>query len=243
MISILIVEDELIIAEDMSNILTGQGYQVTGIAMDAFEAVELLNAQRPDLVLLDINLSGKTDGIMLAEKINQTYGVPFIFTTSYTDGPTVERAKKVNPLNYLVKPFKPEQLFTTIELAMYNLAKRESTESSQPMNGDVLLIKQAIFIKDRYRYTKIGFDEIRWIKSEGNYLELHLDGKKEIIRGTLSALLLQLSAANFFRTHKSYAINLNYLTKLEPNSVTISKTEVPITKPFADELIKRLNIV
>lgn len=243
MISILIVEDELIIAEDMSNILTGQGYQITGIAMDAFEAVELLTAQRPDLVLLDINLSGKTDGIMLAEKINLTYGVPFIFTTSYTDGPTIERAKKVNPLNYLVKPFKPEQLFTAIELAMYNLAKRESPEGSPPMSEDILLIKQAIFIKDRYRYTKINFEDIRWIKSEGNYLEVHLEGKKELLRSTLSDLLLKLPANLFFRTHKSYAINLNYLSKLEPNSVTISNTELPITKPFADELIKRLKIV
>lgn len=241
MIKILIVEDELIIAEDMRNILEKMGYGVTGVAMDAGEAIEFLGVEKPDLILLDINLGGKKDGIQLAEEINNKFELPFIFTTSYTDGPTIERAKKVNPLNYLVKPFKPEQLYTAIEIAMFNLAKKEKESPAE--NEEGLIIKDAIFIKEKYRYTKIKIDDILWIKAEGNYLELHLPEKKELIRATLGNFLERLARNNFFRTHKSYAVNLDHLSKFEPTQVFIDKTEIPISKTYADELIQRLNVI
>jgi len=240
-IKILIVEDELIIAEDMRNILEKMGYAVTGVAMDAEEAIEFLNIEKPDLILLDINLGGKKDGIQLAEEINDKFDLPFIFTTSYTDGPTIGRAKKVNPVNYLVKPFKPEQLYTAIEIAMFNLAKKQKDITAE--NEEGLIIKDAIFIKEKYRYTKIRIDDILWIKAEGNYLELHLADKKELIRASLGNFLERLARNNFFRTHKSYAVNLDHLSKVEPTQVFIDKTEIPISKVYAEELIHRLNVI
>jgi len=244
MIKILIVEDELIIAEDMASMLEKMGYEVTGNAMDADEAIDLLNISKPDLILLDINLGGKKDGITLAGEINEKYQVPFIFTTSYTDGATIERAKKVSPINYLVKPYKPEQLYTAIEIAMFNIAKQhEKTAVVSAENEEGLIIKDALFIKEKYRYTKINIADILWIKAEGNYLELHLAQKKELIRATLGSFLERLNRKNFFRTHKSYAANLDHLTKFEPASITILNTEIPISKNYADDLVKRLNVI
>jgi len=243
MIKILIVEDELIIAEDMSNLLEKMGYEVTGNAMDADEAIECLNKTKPDLILLDINLGGKKDGISLAAEINEKFQVPFIFTTSYTDGKTIERAKNVNPVNYLVKPFKSEQLYTAIELAIFNLSRKEKATTENPETEEGLIIQDALFIKEKYRYTKILIADIRWIKAEGNYLELHLENKKELIRATLAAFLERLDRRNFFRTHKSYAVNLDHLTKVEPAFVFIQQTEIPISKTYADELLQRLNII
>lgn len=241
MIKILIVEDELIIGEDMRNILEKMGYSVTGVAMDADEAIEFLLPEKPDLILLDINLGGKKDGIQLAEEINSKFEIPFIFTTSYTDGPTIERAKKVNPLNYLVKPFKPEQLYTAIEIAMFNLAKKEKTGAVE--NEEGLIIKDALFIKEKYRYTKIRIADILWIQAEGNYLELHLADKKELIRASFGSFLERLALHNFFRTHKSYAVNLDHLTKIEPTAVFILQNEIPLSKVYADELLQRLNVI
>jgi DNA-binding LytR/AlgR family response regulator len=244
MIKILLVEDELIIAEDMANILEKMGYEITGSAMDAEEAIECLDAVKPDLVLLDINLGGKKDGVQLAEEINTKYDVPFIFTTSHADATTIERAKKVNPANYLVKPFKREQLYTAIEIAMFNIAKQqEKKPTADTSQEEGLIIKGALFIKEKYRYTKLNIDDILWIKAEGNYLELHHAGKKELIRATLSSFLERLGNADFFRTHKSYAVNLNHLTKFDPTEVTIANTPIPISKQYADELIKRLNVI
>lgn len=244
MIKILLVEDELIIAEDMIGMLEKMGYQITGSALDAEEATAMLKTDKPDLVLLDINLGGRKDGVMLAEEINRDFQVPFIFTTSHTDGATIERAKKTNPVNYLVKPFKQEQLYTAIEIAMYNIARQQEKTTTAPAeNEEGLIIKDALFIKEKYRYTKINIADILWIKAEGNYLELHLAGKKELIRATLSSFLERLNRKNFFRTHKSYAANLDHLTKFEPTFITINASEIPITKNYADDLVKRLNVI
>jgi DNA-binding LytR/AlgR family response regulator len=243
MIKILIVEDELIIAEDMANMLEKMGYEVTGNAMDADEAIDCLNKTKPDLILLDINLGGKRDGITLAGEINERFQVPFIFTTSYTDSTTIERAKKVSPVNYLVKPYKSEQLYTAIELAMFNLSKKEKTTTGDPSKEEGLIIKDALFIKDKYRYTKILIADIQWIKAEGNYLELYLANKKELIRASLAAFLERLDRRNFFRTHKSYAVNLDHLTKVEPTFVFIQQMEIPISKTYSDELLQRLNVI
>lgn len=246
MIKILIVEDELIIAEDLANSLRKMNYEVIGIAMDFEEAIEIIASNTPDLMLLDINLGSDKDGIQLAEELNKKYQIAIIFTTSYADSATLERAKKVNPINYLVKPFQQEQLFTAIEIAMYNLANKPDkvvSEIEEDSINEGLIIKDALFLKEKFRYTKLPIAEILWIKAEGNYLEIHLAERKELIRASLSAFLEKINRKNFFRTHKSYAVNLDYLTKFEPTTVTILNTEIPISKNYSDELLKRLEVI
>jgi DNA-binding LytR/AlgR family response regulator len=243
MLKVLLVEDEGIIAADMENMLKKMGYEVFETAMDYQEAIERLEAETPDLILLDVNLGGRKDGIDLAEAINEKYQIPFIFTTSYTDGLTIERAKRVNPIGYLVKPFKQEQLYTTIEMAMFAIAKQPKEAHDNEQESDGLIIKGALFIKDKYRYTKLPLNEILWLKAEGNYVEIHLHDRKELIRNSLTQFLDKLNKNNFFRTHKSYAVNLDFLTRVEPTEIFILDTAIPITKSYHDELIKRIEIM
>jgi DNA-binding LytR/AlgR family response regulator len=247
MIKLLIVEDEMIIAEHLTMLLESMDYVVVGSAIDYDEAIELLEEESPDLVLLDINLAGKRDGINVAETINDRFKLPIIFTTSHADGATIERAKKVNPANYLLKPFQKEQLFTAIEIALFNWTTPadavEADVEEEAETSQEFIIKDALFIKEKFKYTKLLIQEIQWIKADGNYLELHLAGRREIIRASLTAFLLRLDRPAFFRTHKSYAVNLDHLSKLEPTSVTISATEIPLTKTASDELLRRLEII
>ncbi len=243
MVKILLVEDELIIAADIENMLSKMGYEVLETAMDYDEALERLEVETPDLILIDVNLGGKKDGIDLAEEINENFRIPFIFTTSYSDGPTIERANKVNPTNYLVKPFKQEQLFAALEMALFQLSKSNSNEENRAEETDNLIIKDALFIKEKYRYTKLPLNEILWLKADGNYIEIYFADKKELIRNSLSLFLEKINKPNFFRTHKSYAVNLDYLSKLESTSVYILDTEIPISKSYYDELLKRLEIL
>jgi DNA-binding LytR/AlgR family response regulator len=238
MLKILLVEDELIIAEDMTNMLERIGYEIVGSAIDFDEAIEILETEKPDLILLDVNLGGKKDGIHLAEEINRRFDIPFIFTTSFTDSTTIERAKKTQPINYLVKPFKQAQLYTAIEIAMLNLAKKEDTSKTTTEETENLVIKDALFIKDKYSYVKLPLSEILWMKAENNYVEIHTTHKKELIRANLGHFLEKINKKNFFRTHKSYAVNLDYMTRLDPANVFILNTEVPITKNYAEELMK-----
>ena len=117
---ILIVEDELIIATDLGDILESLGYEVCGDAISAREALELINEQSPDLVLLDIQIKGGMDGIELAGIIRSEFRIPFIFLTSHADASTLQRAKEVKPYGYIVKPFQEKDIRAAIEIALGN---------------------------------------------------------------------------------------------------------------------------
>jgi len=121
-ITILIVEDEPLIAKNISRYLNNSDYEVSGIAFDADDALFQLRRQPPDFVILDINLESEKDGIDLAEHINTHYNIPFVYLTSYSDKVTLERAKRTNPSGYIVKPFNEKTLFATIEIALANHA-------------------------------------------------------------------------------------------------------------------------
>ena len=118
--SILIVEDEVLIAEDLNDSLIELGYDVAAICYDSEDALEYLYKHKPDFVILDINIRGTRDGIQVAEIINEKYNIPFIFLSSLSDSTTLDRAKRTRPNGYLVKPFKNKDLLTTIEMAIYN---------------------------------------------------------------------------------------------------------------------------
>ncbi|MEN6609558.1 MAG: response regulator [Methanoregulaceae archaeon] len=118
--TLLVVEDELVVAEDLRMTLSGMGYNVPGVAGDSDEAIALAGEIRPDIVLMDIVLEGsELDGIGTAEKIRAMYGIPAIFITAYSDNATIDRAKHVGPFGYILKPFNIREVRSAIEIALY----------------------------------------------------------------------------------------------------------------------------
>ena len=118
-VSILIVEDEEIIAENLSSKLVQLGYAVAGIAVRSEEAIEMALRLRPQLILMDIKLDGQEDGIQAAQAIRGVYDVPVIYLTAHSDAATLARAKTTEPFGYILKPFETRDLATHIELALY----------------------------------------------------------------------------------------------------------------------------
>jgi two-component system, cell cycle sensor histidine kinase and response regulator CckA len=116
---ILVVEDEAIVAMDISVRLRALGYEVAGPASTGVEALELAEQTRPDLVLMDIMLRGGMDGVEAARRIREATGAPVVYLTAYADDSTLRRAKVAEPLGYLLKPFEERELRTTIETALY----------------------------------------------------------------------------------------------------------------------------
>ena len=116
---ILIVEDEKIIALDLQRRLERFGYQVVGMANDGPGAVALAEETLPDIILMDISFPGPMDGIDAAIRIKEGLGIPIIFLTAYSDEKTLERAKAVEPVGYILKPFKERDLYSTIDIALY----------------------------------------------------------------------------------------------------------------------------
>ncbi len=115
---ILIVEDELLIAQNVSRKLKKMGYEVVDIVSSGEIAVQTAIAQHPDLVLMDIVIQGEMDGIDAATKIREQCHIPVIYLTAYADEKTLERAKLTDPLGYILKPFKDRDLRVTIEIAL-----------------------------------------------------------------------------------------------------------------------------
>lgn len=116
---IFIVEDEFIIAEDIGESLREAGYTVCGMASSGEKAVDAVRGGKPDLVLVDIFLEGKMDGIETAEKIHSEFQIPVVFLTAYAQNETIERAKRTGAFAYLIKPFTDRELRAAIEMAMY----------------------------------------------------------------------------------------------------------------------------
>ena len=115
---ILIVEDEVIAAEDLREILEKDGYEVCATLSSGEAAVERFPELHPDLVLMDISLNGKMDGIEAAGRISAFSPVPVVYLTAFHDEETLERAKDSHPYGYLVKPFAKETVHTTIQVAL-----------------------------------------------------------------------------------------------------------------------------
>ena len=116
---ILVVEDESIVAEDLRNSLINLGYTVPSIAYSGEKAIKTAEDMCPDLVLMDIVLKGKMDGIEAAKEIGKNNDIPIVYLTSYSDEQILERAKITEPYGYIIKPFKERELHISIEIALY----------------------------------------------------------------------------------------------------------------------------
>ena len=116
---VLVVEDEAIVARDIAMQLSELGYVAVGIASSAEQALEMVAALAPDLVLMDIQLGGPTDGIAAAETIRQQYALPVVFITAYSADEILARAKLTEPYGYILKPFTDRELRVTLTMALY----------------------------------------------------------------------------------------------------------------------------
>ena len=237
-VKILVVEDEMVIAMNLVSILEDLGYEVLDPANSYEEAVESLKNDQPDIALLDIQLDSDKDGIDFAKYINQHQEIPFIYLTSNADSRTLNQAKETSPSSYLVKPFNQEDLFTSIEIALHNFRDKQSDQKEDKN----VVIKDSIFVKNKNMFYKVKFENILYIKSDHVYLEIFTKhNKKHVVRGSLTAFANRLPK-NFFRTHRSYLINLNYLDAINSIHVMINDIQVPIGKTYRNDLMESIQL-
>ena len=160
---ILIVEDELIVAEDLKMTLTRLGYDVIAIAETGERAIEIARSGHPDLILMDIMLTGKIDGIMAAEQICARQDIPVIYVTAYADEPLLQRAKLTCPFGYIIKPFSDRELHSNIEIGLFR----------HKMQKDIIKCDAILF--------SLGFG-IEWFLRQ--FSDKHLIERKKGVRKT-----------------------------------------------------------
>jgi DNA-binding LytR/AlgR family response regulator len=235
---ILVVEDEMIISEDIRWMLEERNYTVTDQAVDYDDAIQSIENNPPDLVLLDINLKGAKTGIDVAVSLNEKLNIPFIYTSSLGDKTTIDLAKATNPSAYLVKPFKEEQLMVAIEIAISNFDKKINTKHQE----GVAIYNDAIFVKDKHKIVKVFLTDIMYLKKCENYLDIYTAEERFTVRSTINGFIDSLGFNKLYRIHKSYAVNLDFVSGMTQNSIMLDQIEVPLSKSYAIDLKSKLRI-
>ena len=225
-IQILIVEDDLLIAEMLKEMLLELNYCVTGIAKNfAIATARLQTDKNIDLCFLDINLEDSKTGIDIAKEINEKYKVPFVFLTSYSDSKTISEAAALHPEAYLVKPFSITDLLTTIEI----IAARKRNQAETLKN-------QTYIIKDRTQNIKLNISEIKWLRSDNVYVEVVTNNKTYVVRTSLEKIMEELNHKGFVRTHRSYVVNLDHVNAVSGQYLYINNEKIPISRKLKDEI-------
>ena len=222
-IKILIVEDEVLIAEDLKDILKTFGLKKIEMVHDKASAFENLRLNKPDIAILDIRMEKELDGLEIGEFIQNNYKLPFIFITAHSDIEMIKKIIKTKPVGYITKPFKKSDLFANINLAIEQLTTNNK-----------------LFIKDGYSTHVININEIVYIESEGNYINIFTSGKKYLSRQNMESVLLDLDSNDFLKIHRSYIINLNKVKKYSSKEVIINEITLPISKTFYDVFIEKM---
>ncbi|PSG89430.1 LytR/AlgR family response regulator transcription factor [Aurantibacter aestuarii] len=209
---ILIVEDEIMISDFIFKMLNNSGFTNVKVANNSEDALFTINNFKPEILLLDINVEGKDSGIELAKQKNIEANV--IYITAQNDNATIQKAIATNPITYLTKPLKKTDLLAAIQLANFKTKT------------------QSILIKDGFEEIKLSLDDLLFIKSDGNYIDIYTNTKKISIRESLEKFYEKLDENQFLRIHRSIIINQNKITKKTATSVFIYTTELPISRNY-----------
>lgn len=189
-VSILLVEDESIVAQDLYETLTHLGYHVVGVASEGIQAVRLAAELEPQLIVMDVGLRGDVDGIQAAQLIRERAHVPVIFLTGHRDTDTLQRAVMTGPLGYIVKPFQEVELRCAIEVAIHkhraDVAMREREEALR-RNAELLqslsLVDELTQLKNRRGFFELAEQALKVARRENHSLALFfvdLNGLKTI---------------------------------------------------------------
>ena len=239
--TILIVEDEMIIAANISLQLTHLGYEVTGIIPRAEEVLPHIRLHVPDILLLDINLKGDIDGIQLAHLIQKEFKLPIIYLTANADEAHFERAKETNPYAFISKPFKKLDLQRAIELTIIRIQNETETEKSIPIDNEIpFVLSDCIFVRSHNKMVKVCLNDILFIEAERNYCKIHCKDKEHLLVTTLKDLEEKLTSNNLLRIHRSFIVNLSHIDEIAMSHVVIAKKAIPLSAELKKQLLQRI---
>jgi DNA-binding LytR/AlgR family response regulator len=252
-VKLLVVEDDMIIAAKISMQLTKLGYEVTGIVPRGEEAVRHVDENRPDIILLDINLKGALDGIQTAHAIHRLWDIPIIYVTANTDEATFNRAKETRPYAFIAKPIKNIDLQRAIELTISRIANKpvapatnseESLTDSPEADSDApFVLNDRIFVRYRDKMVRIVIGEILYIEAERNYCHIVTTDKEYLLTTTLKLMEDKLPARQFLRIHRSYVVNLLRIDEVGENHLGIAGKSIPLSHLLREDLLKRIQTI
>jgi two-component system LytT family response regulator len=209
MIRTLIVDDSPLVRDGIRLLLAAEkDIEIVGDAGDGFEAVAAIRRLTPDLTFLDVQMPG-LDGFQVIERCAAVPMGAVIFVTAYDD--YALRAFQTNALGYVLKPIAPRMLEPPLQRARQVLAARSAVVSPQPADRRPL---QRLVVKEQGRFMFIRPEDVNWIAAAGDYVHLHIPGRRFLVRTTISDLDDSLDPKYFARIHRSTIVNVDRIKEI-----------------------------
>ncbi|PXY44146.1 LytR/AlgR family response regulator transcription factor [Flavobacterium hydrophilum] len=216
-INVLIVEDTPEESDALVKVLSENNYNIVGVARTHQEALTLFYQNTIDIVVIDVFLDGKPDGITFAETINIVPNgqKPFVFLTSSKDRQIFERAKLTKPFSFLLKPFNELEILYALEMAVEKFYEQTNVFHSEDQN--TVISSDSLFIKKNKVLKKVQIKDILYIEVEDRYCNIITDAEKFVILISLTKIIQLLDAAKFCQTHRNYIVNLSKIEQINVN--------------------------
>lgn len=244
---VLVVEDEAIVRMDIERTLMDRGLAVVASCASGEEAVELCEEHRPQVVLMDIALSGGLSGIEAAQRIRTRTGSAVVFLTANSDKLTVNRARTAVPYGYVIKPFRPIDLLVAIEMAVHNHGKdtslqRERDDLRMRLAGEG--DQAALFITVKGRQQRVMCREIRFIQALKDYVGIQVGTRRFVVYSTMSGIEQRLPQDQFLRVHRSYIVRVGSIKAIEDYQLLLEDGEerIPIGGLYMSKVRERLQL-
>lgn len=216
-INVLIIEDTPVESEALVKVLTANNYNVVGVAETYTEALQLFYNNEIDIVVIDVFLDGRPEGITFAETINVIPNSvkPFVFLTSSKDRQIFERAKLTKPFSFLMKPFNELEILYALEMAVEKFYEQSNVFHSEDQN--TVISNNSLFIKKNKALKKVLIDDIVYIEVEDRYCNIITETEKFVILISLTKIIQLLDSAKFCQTHRNYIVNSGKIEEIIVN--------------------------
>jgi DNA-binding LytR/AlgR family response regulator len=233
-LNILIVEDEILVATDIEESLESLGYSVQNAVASGQAAIDEVEKNLPDIILMDIVLKGEMTGIEAANIIRKKYDVPIVYLTANADIATIEKAKISLPYGYIIKPFTEKDLQTNIEIARFKFendikSKMESDQFNRFFKQDDKQ-KDELIIQAEKGLEKINLNDVYYIEQDGDNSIIYLADEEIKLPKSMDECEGVFSANKFVRTCESYIVNVDkiFIVKFPEIIIADKMTVIPV---------------
>lgn len=242
---VLIIEDDLVVAQNMKEIIEGFGSNYVLIAKNDEEVFDAVKKVKPELFLADISLdNSKLDGISIMQKIVESNQAPLIYTSALSDQNTRNRAKLTKPVAYLVKPFSARQLEVAIDFAFHNQHDKHPDTFIEIDHQPLIMETDYVYVKGKNEYIKIVKSDIMYLKSDSSYTDIVTKTEKLRHYVHLKEIVARLKVPYIIRTHNSYAVNTRLIQRYDNETLYIyghnELHSIPLGITYKAEVMKWL---
>ncbi|QSW90876.1 MULTISPECIES: response regulator transcription factor [Flavobacterium] len=244
-INVLIIEDTPEQSDMLVKVLLENNYSIAGVAANFADALKLFYEKTVDIIIIDVFLDGKPEGITFAESINiiPNASKPFVFLTSSQDRQIFERAKLTKPFSFLMKPFNELEILYAIEMAVEKFYEQTNVFLSEEQN--TVISNDSLFIKKKNSLKKVALEDILYIEVEERYCNIITEKEKFVILISLTKISELLDKNKFVKTHRNTIVNIDKIEEiiLADNLIILKGNhKINLSDTYKD-FIKKMNIL